>query len=123
MSQEFIAGYFTPLQRPELPGGIPPITLPPLPPGWGPPPILPPTGIDPEHPIEVPDPPGRPSLPPGFVWPPFDPSDALQGKVLLLCWIPGVKKFKWIVIDVPPIPGLPPDVTLPPVPPMRPQPK
>lgn len=105
---EFIAGYFTPLEKPGRPElkppdfGKPVQPLPPLPPVD--PPIDPPEideGATIEHPIFLPD---KPGLPPGFVWPPFDPSDGLHGKVLLLCWVPGVGK-KWIVVDVPSLPG------------------
>lgn len=134
MSQgQFVTGWFTPLQgslpplpdrpgwKPEHPwepgGPYPGQPLPPLPPGVGGGPIHPPEVLPPEvpgvpgHPIEIPEEPGQPlPLPPGFVWPPFDPSDALSGKVLLLCWVPGVQKLKWVVIDVP-------EITLPTPPP------
>lgn len=94
-----------------------PIVLPPLPPGV-PDQGLPPVSGTPEYPIEIPSTPEHPiNLPPGTVWPPFNPSDGLQGKVLLLVWVPGVNKHKWVVIEVP--------ETLPPMPtpPPRPQPK
>jgi hypothetical protein len=89
--------------RPGRPGVGQP--LPPLPPGVeedpGHPIVLP---GEPGFPIEIPEEPGQPlPLPPGFVWPPFDPSEALSGKVLLLFWVPGVNKLKWIVIEVPEI--------------------
>lgn len=139
---QFVAGWFTPLEG-NLPplaqppaggiGGRPPVTKPPLPPGVvdpTPPIEPPPEGGEPEQPIFIPEEPTHPiQLPPGFVWPPFDPGDALQGKVLLLCWIPGVHKFKWVVIDVPPLPGWPPPGWQPPaggiggVPPPRPTPR
>ena len=108
---QFVAGWFTPLQGsapglPELPGrppiGKPIKPLPPLPPGVEEPthPIEIPEGEGP--PVEVPGTPEHPiTYPPGFVWPPFDPSDAIYGKALLLVWVPGVQKFKWVVIEVP----------------------
>lgn len=109
--QQFLAGWFTPVggnlpslpEKPEHPPWGKPIQpLPPLPPVD--PPIDPPEvddGATPEHPIFLPD---KPNLPPGFVWPPFNPGDGIQGKALLLCWVPGVGK-KWIVVDVPSLPG------------------
>ena len=86
-------------------GGRPPITkpLPPLPPEiTEPEPPAPDEGTAPEHPIFIPERPGKPpiQLPPGAVWPPFNPGDGIQGKALLFCWVPGVGK-KWIVVDVP----------------------
>lgn len=123
MAQEFIAGYFTPLERPSRPDRppLPPITIPPLPPGWGKPPVEPPVQPDPgadiEQPIYIPAP---PSWPPGVPFPPFNPGDGLSGKVLLVCWVPGTGKFKWICVDVPELPGLPPG--WPDNPPARPQP-
>lgn len=135
MSQgQFVAGWFTPVQgslpplperpgwtpeHPWVPGGPgeggeiePPIVLPPLPPGMVMPPIaLPPTGEAPEYPIYIPSTPEHPiQLPPGTVWPPFNPGDALHGKVLLLVWVPGTGKHKWVVVEVP--------TTLPPLPPI-----
>lgn len=110
---EFIAGYFTPLEKPQRPERPPrpPIELPPLPPGMPPStkPIDPDASV--EHPIFIPEEPSNPiQLPPGFVWPPFDPSDAIAGKALLLVWVPGTG-MKWIVVEVPqtwpPIPGIP----------------
>lgn len=114
---QFVAGWFTPLQEnlPDKPGWSPEHPwvpgqphpgqpLPPLPPGVeGKPdhPIVLPPG-EPGFPIEIPEEPGQPlPLPPGFVWPPFDPSEALAGKVLLLCWVPGVNKLKWVVVQLP----------------------
>lgn len=106
---QFVAGWFTPLEPnvPTLPdkpeggwGGRPVQPLPPLPPVD--PPIDPPEvgPGTPEHPIFIPDRPNLPQLPPGSVWPPFNPGDGVSGKVLMLCWIPGVGK-KWVVIEVP----------------------
>lgn len=114
---QFVAGWFTPVgsqlpdkpEFPGFPGGTPehPIVLPPLPPGMGEKPPEPPPGR-PEHPIFLPDTPEHPiQLPPGFVWPPFNPGDALSGKALLLCWVPGVGT-KWVVIEVPDWSNLPP---------------
>lgn len=113
---QFVAGWFTPVSGPGLPPlpdwGKPSLPwepgpehpghpLPPLPPGVVDPPIEPEPG-EPTHPITLPGSPEHPiTLPPGFVWPPFDPSDALQGKVVLLCWIPGVSKPRWVVVDLP----------------------
>jgi hypothetical protein len=82
----------------------PPIELPPVPPGTVAPPIALPPG-EPSYPIVIPDP--GPGLPPGTVWPPLNPGDGVQGKALLLCWVPGAHKFKWIVIEVPTMPELP----------------
>lgn len=109
---QFVAGWFTPVtgglpplpewgkpENPWDPGGHPGHPIPPLPPGVDPPdPPLEPEPGEPTHPIVIPAP---PTLPPGFVWPPFDPSDALSGKVLLLCWVPGVGKPRWVVVDLP----------------------
>jgi hypothetical protein len=107
-----------------------PVALPPLPPGVAPPIALPPTlwpptppgEGGPTNPIVIPGTPEHPiALPPGMVWPPLDPSDGVQGKALLLAWVVGTGKYRWVVVDVPegpstlPLPGggLPP----------RPQPK
>lgn len=124
---EFIAGYFTPLERPELKppaggiGGKPPVTKPPLPPGVTDPdpgtkPIDPDAEVQP--PIFIPGTPEHPIvLPPGTIWPPVNPGAGLQGKILLLCWIPGVGS-RWVVVELPPLPGWPPEGT--PMPPMVP---
>lgn len=130
---EFIAGYFQPLERPEIkpprpPAGIwPPLVKPPLPPGVGEPghplpdPEPEPEPGKPGLPIFLPDEPGHPlPLPPGTVWPPVNPGEGLQGKILLLCWIPGVGS-RWVVVELPPLPGWTPE-HLPSQPPI-PQPK
>lgn len=104
---QFVAGWFTPVgsaenpDRPSIWPGRPehPIVLPPMPPGSGEKPPEPPP--HPEHPIFLPDTPEHPiQLPPGSVWPPFNPGDGIQGKALLLVWVPGVGS-KWIVVDLP----------------------
>jgi len=80
-----------------------PIEIPPLPPGVPEHPIaLPPHGGEPSHPIFIPGTPEHPiELPPGFVWPPLNPGDGVQGKALLLAWVVGTKKYKWVVVEVP----------------------
>jgi len=106
---------------PPLPPGIwpspgrpvPPIALPRPPLEVTPPIVIPGT---PEHPI---------TLPPGVVWPPLNPGDGLQGKVLALVWLVGIG-YKWAVLEVPEIPGFPmpphPDQGLPPgIPPREPK--
>lgn len=121
---QFVTGWFTPLEgslppMPELPGppaggigGRPPnrpMPIPPEPPGVGGEPghpIEPPTeGGEPEQPIYIPGTPEHPiTLPPGTVWPPFDPSEGLEGTVCLLVWVPGTGKCKWIVVQLPELP-------------------
>ena len=83
-----------------------PITLPPLPPETGAPehPIaLPPNGEAPSWPIVLPGTPEHPiAAPPGTVWPPLGPSDGVPpGKALLLAWVVGTDKYRWVVIEVP----------------------
>jgi hypothetical protein len=77
---------------PEVPPGTPthPTELPPLPPGTPEHPIaLPPLGLEPSNPIFIPSTPTHPiAPPPGTAWPPFNPGDGMQGKVVLLCWFP-----------------------------------
>lgn len=111
-------------------GGRPshPIALPPLPPGVPTPPIAlpptvwppqPPSAGGPSNPIVIPGTPEHPiALPPGTVWPPLNPGDGVGGKALLLAWVVGTDKYRWVVVDVPPLhpaqlPGLAPDQGLP----------
>lgn len=81
-----------------------PIQLPPLPPGLHPshPIALPPTGERPSNPIYIPDVDIDNSLPqaPGTVWPPLNPGDGVAGKGLLLIWVVGTDKYRWVVVDM-----------------------
>jgi hypothetical protein len=107
--------YIQPIEMPGAPGtpthpiaGAPalpthPIELPPTPPGTAPehPIALPPSGAEPSFPIVLPGTPEHPiALPPGTIWPPLDPSDGVSGKVCLLVWIVGTKRYRWVVVDV-----------------------
>lgn len=105
-------------------GGHPshPIALPPLPPGVEAPShpiVLPPEGAEPSHPIIIPGTPEHPiAAPPGTIWPPLDPSDGVAGKALILVWVIGTQKHRWLVVDVPASPEhpwVPPTTGKPPV--------
>lgn len=114
----------TPIELPDVGGGSPPapshpiagfpshpIELPPLPPGVEAPshPIVPPSGGEaPSYPIFIPGTPEHPIVaPPGTVWPPLDPSDGVAGKALILAWVVGTKKYRWVVVEVPTSPEHP----------------
>ena len=76
--------------------GLPPIAIPPLPPGVSHPPgTQPPIATQPDFPTHLPAP---PHLPPGTVWPPFNPGEGLSGKALVVVFVPG-SGAKWVVID------------------------
>ena len=90
---------------PNRPGIAPPIHIPPLPPGIKPPETWPPPleiGGGPVYPISIPETPDN-SLPtqPGRIWPPLNPSDGVQGKVLLLVWVVGTDRYRWVVVEAP----------------------
>lgn len=99
--------YGTPVQPPvdpdfgipARPHPVPPIQLPPLPPGWVMPPIyLPPGGVA-VPPIYLPETPDNTlPVPPATIWPPLPPGTGIAGKVLLLVWIVGVG-YRWIVVQ------------------------
>ena len=85
-----------PIVRPPI--ALPPIALPPLPPGVVAPPIaLPPTGEHPANPIVIPNPPDKP-MPPGVVWPPLNPGDGIYGESIVLVWVVGTDKYRWVAI-------------------------
>jgi hypothetical protein len=100
--------------QPWLPSPEHPIVLPPLPPGMEQPEhpiVLPPAGEHPEYPIYIPGTPTHPiALPPGTVWPPLNPGDGVQGKVLLLVVVIGSEehKYRWVVVDAPTVWPTPP---------------
>jgi len=96
--------------RPVPPVAMPPIQLPPLPPGIALPPIyIPPSGhlpVLPHPPVAVPpifippeidnELPGGPAV----IWPPLPPGTGIAGKGLALIWIVGVG-YRWLVIEGP----------------------
>jgi hypothetical protein len=87
------------------PGGRPthPIALPPLPPGQKPDNTLPSGPVYPTHgPIFINGTPEHPiALPPAQVWPPLNPGDGIYGKSLVLVWVVGTDKYRWVSLEPP----------------------
>jgi len=88
--------------RPGIPH--PPInSLPPVPPGVNVPDnTLPPGHAHPSWPITIPIKPDNTlPVPPGTIYPPLGPGDGIYGKSLLLVWVVGTDKYRWISIEAP----------------------
>lgn len=135
MAESYFAK-ITPIAGPErptdpdygLPGPrptpMPPIAIPPLPPGFVMPPIhLPPEIWPPQPPVypippifipggpdnTLPGTPGTPGtpdnslpMPPATIWPPLPPGSGIAGKGLALIWLVGVG-YRWLVVQGPDI--------------------
>jgi len=83
--------------------GHPSNTLPPVPPGQNVPDNTLPSGpVRPSQPIFIPETPSNPiALPPGHIWPPLNPGDGIYGKSLVLVWVVGTDKYRWVSLDRP----------------------